>query len=107
MDSPQVPGTEFKRKKLVGRTKLAILLVIGPTLLIVTSFILFALINLILNPTFWPKADTEALANTPIAITIINAFFFVLGATGVIAWLPGVIIGAYLLIRRPKDKFKA
>ncbi len=107
MDSNQSSTTEFKRKKLAGRTKLAMTLIIAPTLLIVVSLTLFALINLIFNPTFWPTPDTEALTNTPIGITLTNGFFFVLGAAGVIAWLPGLIIGAYLLIRRPKDKFKA
>lgn len=91
------------RKKLSGRTVLALWLMLGPTVLIAAVLLVFAMINLIFNPTFWPTPDTEDFANTPFIITITNIILFALGTFATVAWLPGVVIGAILLIRRPKQ----
>ena len=106
MDPEQKQAGDFRRKRLTKRTKVAILLIIGPTLLIAISVILFGFVNLIFNPTFWPTPDTESITNTPLGITIVNVCFFVVGATGIISWLPGLIIGATLLLKHPKDSPK-
>ncbi|MEO6110157.1 MAG: hypothetical protein ABIP50_04060 [Candidatus Saccharimonadales bacterium] len=83
--------------KLDTRTKGALWLLIAPTGLLIITFIFFAIINWVFNPTMWPTPDTEAFAPTPIGITIANILLFVTGAVSVMTWLPGIIIGIVLL----------
>ena len=99
----QTAAAPTHRKKLTGRTKAALWLLLGPTLLAIASLTIFALINLVFNPTFWPTPDTENFAETPLIITVINIFLFVIGSISIASWLPGLIIGAVLLIKRPKN----
>ena len=94
------------RKKLAKRTNAALWLLIGPTVVGALVFIAFAIINLIFNPTFWPTPDTESFADTPLILTAINILLFTLGSISIIAWLPGIIVGALLLIKRPKADSK-
>lgn len=104
MDAPH-PAEPY-RKKVSGRTQLALWLILGPTVLVALVFIAFAIINLIFNPTFWMTPDTEDFAATPLIITILNVALFMLGSAGIVAWLPGIIIGAVLLSKRQKDTKK-
>lgn len=97
MPTPQHTAQPKNRTKII-----ALLLILGPTLLIVSAFALFALTNLVLNPTFWPTPDSELVAPTPLGITIVNVTLFIMGSTGVIAWLPGIIIGVVLLSKAAK-----
>jgi len=83
--------------KLGKRTKGALWALIAPTSLFIVTFILFAIINWIFNPTMWPTADTEALTPTPIGFTIANIILFLAGTISVITWLPGIITGIVLL----------
>lgn len=89
-------------KKVSARTKTALWLLISPTALFVVAFFLFALINLVFNPTFWPAPDTEPFAPTPVGMSILNVILFFVGSVSAIAWLPGIIIGAVLLATAPK-----
>ncbi len=103
-DQPiQLTPVHTGSKKIAARTKIALWLLLGPTMLVVLAFIVFALINLVFNPTFWPTPDTEDFAATPLPITITNIALFVAAAVGMLAWLPGLITGAVLLIKRPKQ----
>ncbi len=101
MDTPQ-PVRPY-RKNVSTRTKVALSLLLGPTVLIAVSFALFALLNLVFNPTFWPTPDTANFAATPVFITILNVILFTIGSIGIVSWLPGIIIGAVLLATK-KDK---
>ena len=104
METPQ--QIEPYRKKVSGQTKLALWLILGPTVLIAVTFILFAVLNLVFNPTFWPTPDTSDFQATPLPITLLNILLFVTGVAGIIAWLPGLIIGAVLLAKRQKQTKK-
>ena len=104
MDKPHpTPNETPHRKKLAKRTKVALLLIIAPTLMIAFALFSFSILNLIFNPTFWPTPDTEAVTNTPLGITILNVLFFAIGGAGIVAWLPGIIIGAVLLAKKPTN----
>ncbi len=83
--------------KIDKRTKGALWLLIAPTALFIVTFILFAVINLIFNQTMQLPADGEALAPTPLIVTITNIILFLTGVVSVITWLPGIIIGIVLL----------
>lgn len=85
---PQV-AIQTKRKKLTGRTKLALWLIIGPTVFLAALFILFALTN-----NDWAALltlNSEDL--TPIII----------GGLGLVVWLGGLIAGVVLLAVRPSE----
>jgi len=103
VQQPPQAGVHTSRKKLASRTKLALWLMIGPTALFAIALTLLALTNLIFNPTFWPTPDTEDFAATPIGITIVNVLLFTVGAIAALAWLPGIITGAVLLAKKPKE----
>ncbi len=102
MDSSH-PPVQTHRKKIAARTKVALWLVLGPTVLLFVTILIFAILNLVFNPTFWPTPDTEAFAQTPIALSIANVVLFFAGAVAVISWLPGIIIGTILFLKRPKQ----
>ena len=89
-------------KKTTTRTKTALWLLIAPTGLVILTFSLFAVLNLVFNPTMWPTADTAEFASTPLLITIANITLFIMGAVGVTAWLPGLIAGIVLLATTKK-----
>jgi hypothetical protein len=88
--------------KMSTRTKGALWLLIAPTVLIIATFLLFAIINWVFNPTMYPKPDTELFAPTPIGITISNVILFFTGVIGIVTWLPGLIIGIVLLATAKK-----
>jgi hypothetical protein len=97
------PTVQLAPRKISGRTKTALWLLIAPTALLIISFILFAIINLVFNPSMQLPADGEALSPTPIGITIANVLLFSLDAISAIAWLPGIIIGIVLLTTPKKQ----
>lgn len=105
MDTPLEPQhpVHTKRKKITKRTKVALWLVLGPTVFATIAIILFTIINLVFNPTFWPTPDTEDFAATPIGITIANVFLLAVGSLSALAWLPGIVIGGILLAKKPKQ----
>ena len=80
------------------RKKLAIALLSVPILLVIISFMMLVVVNLIFNPTFWMTPDTDPVNATPLIITILNGIFITIGGIGVLSFLPGLAIGVYLLI---------
>ena len=80
------------------RKKLAIALLSIPILLVIISFMMLVVVNLIFNPTFWMTPDTDPVNATPLIITILNGIFITIGGIGVVSFLPGLAIGVYLLI---------
>ncbi|MNH50433.1 hypothetical protein D3C73_20470 [compost metagenome] len=76
----------------------AIWLLVGPTALIVFSIAAYAVANLIFNSGVnMQNNNAELFGQQPVAVTIINIILFITGLLGVIAWLPGIIIGIVLL----------
>jgi type II secretory pathway component PulF len=86
------------------RSKLAIAALIVPSVLFLISLVMLAVINLIFNPTFWMVGDTEPVNPTPFVITVLNIFFLLTGGVGLISLVPGMIIGALLLIRSKRNR---
>lgn len=82
-----------------SRRKLALALLVTPTTLAVVSLLLFTIVNVVFNPTFWMRPDTEPVAETPAVVMVINMILVVFGALGLAAIIPGIIIGAVLLYR--------
>ena len=80
--------------------KLAIVLLVTPSLLIVGSFIVLLAVNLVLNPTFWMTPDTEPVTPTPFLITALNGVFLIIGAAGILSIIPGLAAGVYLLRKK-------
>lgn len=117
-DPTNVPKQSYK-KNPSKRLTIALLLILGPTVLIALTFIITALINWTNVPNTLPAACSERLSSSlmaedtscpeqlfgeqPAAQTGINVLLFILGAIGVAAWLPGIIIGVVLLTKRPKS----
>lgn len=121
MEAPDTP-VQTNRKKITKRTKVALWLVLGPTILFFITIILYALVNFIFagTATTGPTPEcyaaqqsadpgTDILCNDvitkeehPVA-SFINVVLFAVGSISVFAWLPGLIIGAVLLIKRPKN----
>lgn len=94
--------TQPTTRRMTGRTKASLWLLIAPTAAIIVSIFFFAIANLVFNPTMWPTADGEAFAPTPVGITVLNILLFTLGAAGVATWLPALIIGIVLLATAKK-----
>ena len=88
--------------RITGRTKAALWLLIAPTAIIIVTFTLVAILNLVFNQTMWLTADGEAFAPTPIVVTLANVGLFSLGGLGVITWFPALIIGIVLLATAKK-----
>lgn len=80
------------------RKKLAIALLSVPILLVIISFMMLVVVNLIFNPTLWMTPDTDPVNATPLIITILNGIFITIGGIGVVSFLPGLAVGVYLLI---------
>lgn len=85
---PQV-SIHTNRKKLTGRTKLALWLIIGPTVLLAALFVLFAL--------------TYNNWGAILALTSADPTPLIMGGLGLVIWLGGLIAGILLLSIRPTE----
>lgn len=83
------------------RKLLGILLIVGPTALIVGSILLYAVINFIISAASSPDSS-GLIGNQPMIVTILNVVLFLFGAVSVFAWLPCLIIGIVLLATQKK-----
>lgn len=88
---PMPAATPTARKK--SHTVLALFLLLGPTALIVVSFILYAVVNFAFSNSALPGAESPVQ-------TILNVFLFLAGTVSVLTWLPGIIIGIILLAKK-------
>jgi hypothetical protein len=77
---------------------LALLLLIGPSVLLLVAIILSAVSNFAFSSTA-PTGDNLFPESNPVH-TIINTIVFLMGAVTVITWLPGIIIGIILLNKK-------
>ena len=80
------------------RTKLALWLMLGPAGLLIITFLLFALINLL----FFSTADAGNLffSNDSPLQSLVVLLLFITAAISFLAFVPGLIIGIVLLIMR-------
>jgi len=118
-----------KRSK---RTRIALLLLIGPTALFIAVLALFSVVNLANANTGSvadcdPTLSTSQPAETPDSLfgesatavpgqcelfdettpleTAANVILYIGGAVSFLTWLPGLIIGIVLLATRPKTNY--
>jgi ABC-type glucose/galactose transport system permease subunit len=94
------PTTHHSKRHRDGRKIAGILLVAGPTSLIVLTIFLYAFTNFIFAGA--PSSSDNLFGDSSPMQAILNIIFFALGATGVITWLPGLVIGIILLATRRK-----
>jgi hypothetical protein len=81
----------------ITRTKVALWLIIAPTALLATTFILYALVNLLAQPI----GSTDTLFTQPANWQVIaNVILYVAGVISVVTWLPGLIVGIVLLVTK-------
>jgi hypothetical protein len=85
-----------KSKKMTKRTKLALWLMIAPTVLIIAGIMLASIAN-------WVLFSYDLLNSNALAVTI-NILTYLIGIIGFLAWLPGLIIGIVLLATPPSSK---
>lgn len=107
-------------KKVSGRTKAALWLMIGPTALLIGVFILYAIVNWVVVGIDTSSSDPSVRCpssvsggitsctpesqfnETPLIVTLMNVALFIVGSVFVLTWLPGLIIGIVLLATKPK-----
>ena len=94
--------TPAPKKRMTGRTKLALWLLIGPTALLIVTFILFAISNFIASIAAPVNtAPGELFPEQSTSSPFINIALFLVGSISVITWLPGLIVGIVLLASKP------
>ena len=83
---------------MTGRTKTALWLMIGPTALLIATFLAYAVVNLMFASAVTTATNETTLfaEQSPIQ-SIINVLLFLVGAIGSLTWLPGLITGIVLL----------
>lgn len=93
---PVAPGEPAKPK---SHTKLALVLLIGPTALFIAAIICYAVMNFIIGSTE-SSTSTELFTEPNPVKTVLNVLLFLAGAISVLTWLPGIIIGIVLLAKK-------
>lgn len=84
----------------MSRRAVALLLMVGPTALLIVSIIGYALVNFLFSMT---TASSDTLFAQPSTLQmLINVLLFVVGAIVVMTWLPGLVIGTVLLVTKKK-----
>jgi heme/copper-type cytochrome/quinol oxidase subunit 3 len=85
---PQV-SIRTNRKKLTGRTRLALWLIIGPTVFLALLFAFFAL----------TRSDWAEI----LTLTTKDTTPLIIGGLSLVLWLSGLIAGVVLLSARPTE----
>jgi len=95
---PQPPVQPSAPRKITGRTKTALWLMIGPTALMIVAFLGYALINLAFATTTAATVTESApFGEQTVVQTIANVLLFLVAVVTFLTWLPGLIIGIVLL----------
>jgi hypothetical protein len=115
------PPAPTNRKKVTPKTKAALWLLLGPTVLIVITLIALVIATTAsLGPisddtlNLCSESDTSMLSTAPLSEDCENQILdslsageqalltaiVLVGGVGVLAWLPGIIIGAVLLAKK-------
>lgn len=79
------------------RKKIALLLLIGPTALIISSVILYAILNFVFSSISQGSNEGEMFATQSPIQHVVNVLLFLVGSVSVLAWVPGIIGGIILL----------
>ena len=93
---------DIDKIKKSNRLKLTwgLVCLIGPTALIVGALLIYATVNFITGTT-----EPQNSGDSDVARTITNVVLFLVGATSVATWLPGLIVGIILIAtRKPVPK---
>jgi len=92
------PTVQPQQRKMTGRTKTALWLMIGPTALMIVAFLGYALINLAFATTTAATVTESApFGEQTVVQTIANVLLFLVGVVTFLTWLPGLIVGIVLL----------
>lgn len=83
-------------KKMTGRTKLALWLLIAPTGLFIASFILY-IIGAIISSVVDEPAAVGMFSSPAAGQVALNVVAWIVGVVGFMTWLPGLITGIVLL----------
>lgn len=108
---PAIVAPTTGPKKMSRRTKVALWLMIGPTALLIVTFVLYATLNYIFGVT--PEVTTTTTTESGDLFVetsnpagnganIANILMFLVGAIATLTWLPGLIIGSVLLATKKK-----
>lgn len=84
-------------KKMTGRTKLALWLLIGPTSLFVITMLLYVVTNFILASPATAPTNGQLFADPSPVQAITNISLFIMTIIVFLTWLPGIITGIILL----------
>lgn len=87
----QIQQPKVNKRKVVW----GLICLIGPTALLVVSFIGYALLNFLAGSA--QPAEGELFTEEPAWKSIANIVLFLTGAITVLTWLPGIIVGIILL----------
>ncbi len=91
--NPQIPQSNNKK-----RAKLALWLMIAPTVLFAATFICYAIVNFVMFSTTPTDVNsTELFATQNPVQSVLNVILFITGVISFLAWLPGIITGIVLL----------
>lgn len=90
-----------QKTKRNPRTITGLILVIGPTALIMLTFLLYAVVNFFTASTTG-NSGGDLFGETNPMSAFVNVILFILGTLGVVAWLPCLIIGIILLATKKK-----
>lgn len=122
MEPEQTPApAPTNRKKLAPRTKTALWLLVGPSVTIGVTFFLFIILNIAfgnfpenlpescqaqpvdnITASLSPACENALMSLQSTPELAVNVILIIVGALGVISWLPGIITGSILLAKRPK-----
>lgn len=83
------------------RKKLALLLILGPTCLLIISFIGFVIYTLLLGGSDSSTNLNELIDRQSADLALLGAIIFTISLLGSISWLPALVIGIVLLIKKP------
>lgn len=93
---PQQASTPASNKK---RTMLAIILLVGPTILFILTILISSIGHLLLSEA---TSSGSLFAEPSTGMKIVNVVTFVTAALSFLSWLPGMIIGIILLATKKK-----
>ena len=100
---PQPPYSappQMNPKKSKKQLTWALICLLGPTVLIVLSLLIYAVANFFVSAGSTPTADGDLFGEPPLFKTIANVILFVVGGIATLTWLPGIIVGIVLLATR-------
>lgn len=94
-DSPLPQQLDQQRKKKL--LFWGVFCLVAPSVLFILGIILGLISNIMLSQA--TPVEGELFASNP-GQSIINIFIFLIGAVTILTWLPGIIIGIILLVKR-------